>query len=332
MRFFLAVVVTCIMQTFAVAQVRPLDLGAYQGQDGAITLSPNGTQIEPYFATKALLVAQDAGLETHEAAVKWIGWVLAHQRPDGRIDRWCKKGTAEWQRCADADADDSMLSMWTQLLYRNSGDAGLPLEWQRSADLAFAYLKTLKNRWGVYYPSHKNHTPLFMDNVEIYSSFKDIGTRISRWDLGGAAAMNAQSQELANDIQCVFWSDAEGRFRPSVQKIRPAFYPDAVGQTYPWLEGMPTMQDPQQSWESWKQRYASGWLKREFDPHPWGLVALAALKLNDSATAGCWFQKSASQRGNGNWNVLEEASFQVVQSKSKSGDPNICSELVSGND
>src|SRR5947209_5596977 len=236
----------------AVAQVPPLDLSQYQSADGAITLHPGGNQVEPYFATKALLVAQDAGLDSRDAAVKWINWMLPRQRPDGRIDPWCKKPDNSWKRCGDADADDAMLAMWVQLLYRYATDQGLPLEWQQSADKALAYEKRLKERSGVYHISHKNHTPLFMDNVEIYSAFKDIGKQISRWDLNGAADMHAQSQELADAIMRVFWDEAKGVFRPSTQKSKFGFYPDAVGQTYPWLEGMATPQDPQEGWKAWK--------------------------------------------------------------------------------
>ena len=327
-KFVLAVFL--LLSAATVAQVRSFDPGQYQGPDGAITLIPNGNEVEPYFATKALLVAQDSGLDTHEAATKWIAWVLLHQRSDGRIDRWCIKKSSQWRKCRDADADDSMMALWTELLYRNAPDRGLPLEWQQSADKAFAYEKKLKSRWGVYVVSRKNQIALFMDNVEVYSSFKDIGKQLSRWDLNGAAVMQAQSQELANSIQRVFWNGAQGRFRPSTQDTRPGFYPDAVGQTYPWLAGMPTPQDPQHGWSVWKQQFAGGWLTGKYDPHPWGLVAVAALKLNDSQTASCWLHQAGAQRGNQFWNILEEATYQVVQANAAHGRGDSCSELVPG--
>lgn len=328
MRLFLQLAV-CLLCTCAVAQTRPLDLSQYQTADGGLTLGPGGTQVEPYFATKALLVAQDAGLDVRETAVKWIQWILPRQQPDGRIDRWCKKPDNTWKKCGNADADDAMLALWVELLYRYGTDQGLPLEWQQSADKALAYEKTLKQGDGVYHISHHNHTPLFMDNVEIYSAFKDIGKQISRWDLNGAAYMHAQSQELADAIQRVFWDDARGVFRPSTQKVKPGFYPDAVGQTYPWLENMPTPQDPQEGWKAWKQQYGRGWLAQSYDPHPWGLLALTALKLNDNGTAGCWLQQATARRGGAGWNILEEATFQAVQAKTNS-DVSNCNDLVPG--
>ena len=326
MRFLSSLVFACLLVATATAQVR-FDPGQYQASDGALTLSASGTQVEPYFATKALIVAQDAGLDTHDAAMKWIAWMLPRQLADGRIDRWCLKGNS-WADCGAADADDSMLALWAELLYRNAGDQGLPLEWQQSADRALAYENKLQSRRGTYYISRNKHTSLFMDNVEIYSAFKDIGKQISRWDLSGAATMHEQSQKLADAVNHVFWDPGNGRFRPSTQKSRPGFYPDAVGQTYPWLEEMPTPQDPQEGWKSWKQEYARGWLLETYDPHPWGLLALTAIKLNDLTTAGCWLQQATARRNSSNWNLLEEATFQAVQS-AVGTNPAHCSDLAS---
>ena len=329
MRYFTPVFFLLLLVSVAAAQDRTFDAGQYQSADGALTMSPNGNEVEPYFATKALIIAEDAGLNTNDAAVKWITWMLPHQRKDGRIDRWCKKADGSWKRCADADADDAMLALWIELLYRHGTDQGLPLEWQQSADKAMAYLKTLHNRWGVYYISHRNHTPLFMDNVEIYSALKEVGKQSSRWDLNSAAVMNAQAQELADAITHVFWDGGKGQFRPSTQRNKPGFYPDAVGQTYPWLEGMPTPQDPQQGWKAWKQQYARGWLMESYDPHPWGLLAVTAIKLSDTTTASCWLQQATARRGGKNWNILEEAAYQAVLFRA-SATSNSCSDLVPG--
>lgn len=330
MRSLLVGAIALFLIGTGVAQDRALDLTKYQTYDGALTLTPGGNEVEPYFATKALVVAQDAGLNTHDAALKWIAWMLPRQRKDGRIDRWCRKSSnSEFRDCRRADADDAMLALWVELLYRNASDKGLPLEWQQSADRALTYEKKLLARSGVYYISRRNRASLFMDNVEIYSAFKDIGEQLSRWDLSGAARMAADSQELAGAITRVFWDQAQGRFRPSTQKSRPGFYPDAVGQTYPWLAAMPTSQDPREGWKAWKTSYARGWLLETYDPHAWGLLALTALKLDDTNTAACWMHEAAVHRGGANWNILEEATFQAVTNKvgTNSGS---CNYLVSG--
>jgi hypothetical protein len=330
MRLLLVVLFSCLCLPGDVHQNR-FDPGPYVSGDGAITLHPNGNEVEPYFATKALLEADATGLDIRDVAQKWIAWMLPRQRWDGRIDRWCRKGSpADWHRCGSADADDSMLALWADLLYRMSGDQGPSVEWKQSADKALEYEKSLRNRSGVYHVSDKNHVALFMDNVEVYSAFKDIGKQVSRWDSGSAAMMYAQSQELASAIQRVFWDSKHGRFRASTQKNRLGFYPDAVAQTYPWLEEMPTPADPFQGWVQWKLLYGDGWLHQSYDPHPWGLVALASLKLDDVSTASCWLSLTSPDRGGPKWNILEEATFQAVQWKTGPGSAENCRDLGSG--
>ena len=66
-----------------------------------------------------------------------------------------------WRDCAAADADDSMLALWMQLLYRMAPATGMPPEWQRSVMLAANQLAKLRNRrLGVYHISQRNHVAL----------------------------------------------------------------------------------------------------------------------------------------------------------------------------
>ena len=145
-----------------------------QAPDGAMTLNSGGNYVEPYFATKALIVAQDGGLDVREAAKAWIEWVLPRQRPDGLFRRFCRVN-GEWRDCAPADADDSMLALWMQLLYRMAPATGMPAEWQRSLALSARQLAKLRNqRLGVYHISTRNHVALLMDNIEVYAALKDV--------------------------------------------------------------------------------------------------------------------------------------------------------------
>jgi len=306
----------------------------YCWPDGALVLQTNGDYVEPYFATKALVVAQDAGLDVRQSAQAWINWALAHQRPDGRFDRYCRKPGQDWKRCGPADADDSMLALWLQLLYRVAPDSGIPAEWQESVAKARAQLAKLRNnRLEVYNVSERNHVALLMDNVEVYAALKDIAAAQSRFgDEQSADATSQAAESLAAGIHRVFWDERDHWFRPSVQKNKPAFYPDAVAQVYPWLAGLPVSEDPRAGWESWRNRFGSAWLETKYDPHPWGLVALAAVKEGDESSAVCWLSHSQSLRYSSRWNVLEEAVYQGLQhwlGRQQLADATACSKVLS---
>jgi hypothetical protein len=317
------------------------DPSTFQAPDGAITLTRGGNYVEPYFATKALLVAQDGGLDIRGAAQAWIDWTLPRQRADGLFRRFCRAArnasanpntNYAWRDCAAADADDSMLALWMQLLYRMAPSTGMPAEWQRSLTLASKQLAKLRNgRLGVYHVSRLNHVALFMDNIEVYAALRDVARGQSRLHDPAAAATDARAHQLDAAIQRIFWDRRTGRFRPSMQKSRPAFYPDVVAQVYPWLADVSGPgQDPRQAWQRWRQTFGAGWIERRYDTNPWGLVALAAEKLGDAKSAACWTSQSDSLRGGNSWNVLEEAVWQSLRAhfpQAQVLDPQACSDI-----
>jgi hypothetical protein len=310
----------CGLQPVCAAAFYP---ATFQAPDGALELNPGGNYVEPYFATKALIVAQDGGLDIHEAAKAWIDWALPRQQPSGLFRRFCRandnsNATANdqfWRDCAPADADDSMLALWMQLLYRMAPASGMPAAWQHSVTLSAKQLEKLHNRrLGVYHISQRNHVALLMDNVEVYAALKDIARAQVHLHDPAAAATQARAAQLGAAIQRIFWDVHTKRFRPSMQKSRPAFYPDVVAQVYPWLADLSGPgQDSRQAWEQWKRRFGAGWIEERYDKHPWGLVAMAAEKLGDTSSAACWTSQSDAQRGSSSWNVLEEAVWQSLR-------------------
>jgi hypothetical protein len=323
---------TTEVQSSATRETPAFDPGNFQSGDGAIELNPGDNYIEPYFATKALLVAQDSGLDIRRPARAWIAWALPRQRRDGLFRRYCRKNN-QWRDCAPADADDSMLALWMQLLYRMAPDAGISAEWLRSIDLSSRQLEKLRNRrLGVYHISKRNHVALLMDDIEVYAALKDIAQAQARLHDPAAAATAARSEELQSAIERVFWDRRHHRFRASMQKSPPAFYPDEVAQVYPWLAGMRgSTQNPRQAWDQWKAQFGVGWIERRYDSHPWGLVALAAAELGDSHSAACWVSQSDALRGSSSWNVLEEAVWQGLRARLSQPevlDPQACSRFL----
>lgn len=308
----------------------------YQLPDGAISLHHHGDYIEPYFATKALLLAQEAGLDVRQPVQQWIQWLLPRQDKHGAFGRYCRKPGTDWKLCAPSDADDSMLSLWLQLLYTNAPNSGIPQEWQQSVRKAKESLDHLRNsRLGVYHISSSNHVALFMDNIEVYSALVAIARAQERFGHTDQADKTyAEAEKLNLGIKRVFWNKHAEWFRPSIQKSRSEFYPDVVAQVYPWLADLPMQSDVQtrEAWNRWRNHFANDWLDKKRDPHPWGLVAMAALKVGDDTSAACWLTRSEPLRYSTNWNVLEESAFQAVQAhlqEKEKSNPSACSEVTS---
>lgn len=315
-----------------IAEVAEFQADGFQAGDGAIVLTSGGDYVEPYFATKALIVAQDAGVNIGSAAGAWIGWTLSRQTSHGLFRRYCRSGD-RWRDCAPADADDAMLALWMQLLYRLAPVEGMPAAWRWSVARSRSQLEKLRNRrLGVYHVSRQNHAALLMDNVEVYAALKDIAQAQTRLHEPAAAETEAQALQLAKSIQRVFWDRRLKRFRPSIEKSRKAFYPDAVAQVYPWLADMTGPgQNARHAWEQWKKTFGRGWIERRYDNHPWGLVALAAEKLGDANTAACWTSQADSLRRSASWNVLEEAAWQALRahfSQPELLDPHNCTSFL----
>lgn len=297
--------------------------GPYQTHDGALLLNAGGDFVEPYFATKALLVAGDAGLDVHRAGEAWIAWMLPRQLKDGRFERFCDKRHKGWKACGHADADDSMLALWLQLLYRMSPPEGLRPEWKQSADRAEAHLFSLRRgRLHVYSISRHNHVGLLMDNAEVYSALREMAEAQRRWgDAAHAQQLSERADDLRHGIAKTFWDSRRRLFRVSTQAGgRWLFYPDAVAQTYVLLAGLSDPgEDAATTWRRWNAAYGEAWLARKEDPHPWGLLALTAAHLGDSATAGCWEYRARGLRHAAVWNILEEAAYQALAARGPAG-------------
>ncbi|MDR8105862.1 hypothetical protein KPB04_29445 [Burkholderia cenocepacia] len=292
--------------------------GLYQRPDGAITVRLNGAGIDPYFAAKALLGAEDAGLDAHRAALAWIAWLLPRQRPDGGFDRYCVK-SGQYSSCAEADADDAMMATWIELLARFAPPEGLPAAWELSLNRAAAHLDALLSKpAGVYQISSTLHVALLMDNVEVHSAFQALAAYYVRHaDAACAGPWTQRADRLASAILKVFWRGTQSGFRASTQRISDTtFYPAKVAQVFPLLSGI---QVPQQSNETiyaqWMQKYGKTWLQLAGSDYPWGLIALVAFKMNDWNTVACWHARSGPYRHGAHWNVLEEALYLAFESR-----------------
>ncbi|WP_425485216.1 hypothetical protein [Burkholderia guangdongensis] len=316
-----AIAAACFALACAASPVRAgeLDLSPlYQRGDGAITVRLHGTGIDPYFAAKALLGAEDAQLDATRAARAWIAWLLPRQRADGGFDRFCAKG-GQYASCAGADADDSMVATWIELLVRFAPANGLPADWSNSLARADAHLEALLDaKSGVYQISSTQHVALLMDNVEVHSALQAAAAYYVRHgNPERATVWRRRADRLAAAIVRVFWRGSRDGFRASTQEIGDAsFYPSKVAQIFPVLSGIRAPGESNAArYTQWMRANGPTWLQLASSDYPWGLIALVALRMNDWDTVACWHARSAPYRHGAHWNVLEEALYLSFESR-----------------
>ena len=301
----------------------PLQLAAYQGPDGAITVQRGGDLVDPYFATLALLVAHRGGLAERPAALAFIAWLLPQQGADGLFARYCGQPGGTWSTCAPADADDALLALWMALLEVESRAAPPPQSWQTSLARSSAALAALRDpASGVYRVAPGDPSALLMDNVEVETALRLMAqARVRRGELAASAALRARADGLRRAMARAFPVGPDGLIRyrrPAEAGEAPRFYPDRVAHLYPWLHGMSTRLWPGRlSYRHWMEAYRDEWLGLAADPFPWGLVALVALGRGDAAAARAWCARARPLRDGPRWNVLEEVAFQRLAASAR---------------
>jgi len=303
----------------AQAAKNTIDLSGFQRADGSISTYYKGDTVDAYFASKSLLMAADAGFNIEKPARKWIGWALKNQDEDGRIFRYEYDKNAEgWYYSENADADDALLALWIELLYRTEAKDGMPAKWQKSIKLASARLEELFNKeQGIYHISKDMPVGLLMDNMEIYAAFKAISTNAKKNGNDEISAHYAsKAKSLAQNIVKNFMSE-NGTYKISTQaRSEDDFYPDKVAQLYPVFYELPNplngKTDAPIQYKNWIKNNGEEWLNSKQD-YPWGLIAVIGLKLKNKETASCWQNRAEPFRYSARWNVMEETALQVVK-------------------
>ena len=308
-----------------------LALNGYQEPSGAITLTLGGSTVDPYFAMKALLSAQQLGMNIDQATCSFVNWLKPFQRSDGSFDRFCRSGTG-WIACQRADADDSTTALWMQLLCtvntcQPGQSGGAPSD---SFTRAQRLLESLRTRRGTYSISAELPVQLLMDNAEVYESLATCSRHFAQGGNSAQAALarrlRTQAEQLDIAVKREFWNSSSGQYRITSQaRSESSFYPDAVAQLYPLLASMPSQAGPMRgkSWlQHWYATHQAAWFSGTADNYPWGLMAMAMAveprqKLqglhnigatNESDPIERWLAMATPLRhSQQRWNVLEEA-------------------------
>jgi hypothetical protein len=306
-RFFFLFLSFTLFSRIAVA----IDLSAYQRSDGAITVHKNGVRVDPYFSMKALWAARQLGDTAPVETLAWINWALPKQDANGSFSRFCFNED-RWEACAIADADDSTLALWIELL-SEVAPRNMPAQWKQSMHRAEEHLQKLLLPSGIYRVNMNYQDGLLMDNSEIYYSLRRVAQlRKAAGDITGSQIYLKRSIALRLAMAKVFSADESKLLRWSSGTISEVkFYPHIVAHLFPLMHGMNTDKFGKMLvWEEWLQQYQSRWLGRVDDVFPWGLVALVAHKMKSPRLVYEWVEGSKTVRDSGHWSVLEESIYQ----------------------
>lgn len=287
-----------------------LVLQGYTDEAGAITVLNGGSSADPYFAMQALLLAHDNGMDVSAPAEKFADWLVPRQKPDGTFDRFCRDAAGRWASCNAADADDSLLAMWMRLLETMPQKLRSKPVWLKSHATSKAALEHLfQPSRGIYMVSPLVLHGLFMDNLEVWS------LKAQR-----KPAAPAEADKLAKAIRETFWNPVDKHFLVSTQleqrSEKQAFYPHQVAQIFPLLVDFPLLPSEAGAYyRAWMAAHRAEWLSQGKADYPWGLLAVLAMRQNDTASARCWLREAAPLRHSSRWAVTDEASFQILASK-----------------
>jgi hypothetical protein len=307
MLFMLLMLPGCIAQT-APAPDEHLPFSDFIMADGALTVFAQGDYVEPYTAIKALIIAQRLGVDVHAAAEAFADWILPFQQTNGPFPRICRSGGNRWLACGPTDADDSLAVLWCALSSEVLPEKRvLDASCQRALDNLATLWEPQKQTFRAMFGGPASY---FADNVEVMMFLQRLRTDREAFTRHVAMLEKLPSQQLMQEaLQRNYGYVPDLRLEPKNASVPPtpyAFYPYAVAPIYPMIYDLRIGAEREHDWRRWKYRYGKQWLAGSVDHFPWGLIAWAAYKAGDRASAGAWLNHSAQWKRDGRWNIIEE--------------------------
>jgi hypothetical protein len=275
--------------------------------NGALTVFPKGDYVEPYFALKALLAAHRLGVDVAPQASAFSHWLLPFQQANGPFPRICRSGAAEWLACGPADADDSLDALWCLLAAEVlPADEVLAASCVRSLQ----HLATLWNPAQQTFHAAAGSAAYFADNVEVIGALSHLrGSSAASTRFAVQLAALPGSASMLRGLRLTYGYDPNGALEPLRASMPPTpygFYPNAVAPVYLWLYDLRGGASGARYWRLWMERYGAQWLAGASDHYPWGLIAWAAYRSGDQASAQRWLDNADAWRAVGRWNIVEE--------------------------
>lgn len=277
-------------------------LEAQQLPDGAILYSAN--QINPYFANLAAIGwLQDPSKILQVEA--WMQWYIHHLNwPDynglyGTVYNYTYANRVETPTHRYDSADSSAATFLTlaEALY-NTKSAGAQAFVENTLgeyilNVTGNIVTRLQQSNGLVVAKPDYRIEYLMDNSEDYRGLEDFANlAIQAWnDPGTASWYRVHASRIRSGIERVLYIPASKLYYPYAGSPAPnlsTFYPDAVAQLYPAVQGVvPASSTPaKNSYVAFNDAWP-GWTNLSFrsqTPFPWAVVSYAAYLDGDTAS------------------------------------------------
>jgi hypothetical protein len=262
--------------------------------DGAILYSAN--EINPYFANLAAIGWLQDQSKTPQVEA-WMQWYINHLNwPDynglyGTVYNYTYSNGVETSTNSYDSADSSAATFLTlaDALY-NTGNLGARSFVENTVgeyilNVTGNIVTGLQQSNGLVIAKPDYQIEYLMDNSEDYRGLEDLANlAIRAWnDAGTASWYQAHAASIQFGIQSVLYTSTTKLYYPYAGSSAPnmsTFYPDAVSQLYPAVQGVVTASSKQakNSYIAFSNAWP-GWTNLSFSsqtPFPWAVVSYAA--------------------------------------------------------
>ena len=262
--------------------------------DGAILYSADG--INPYFANLAAIgwLHDSSKIPQVEA---WMQWYIDHVNwPDynglyGTVYNYTYANGAETSTNSYDSADSNATTFLTlaEALY-NTGNSGAQSFVQNTVgeyllNVTGNIITTLQQSNGLVFAKPDYQIEYLMDNSEDYRGLEDFANlAVQAWgDTSTSSWYQLHALSIRSGIRNVLYISSTGLYYPYAGSSAPnmsKFYPDAVAQLYPAVQGAVARSSKQakNSYTAFNKAWP-GWTNLSFSsqtPFPWAVVSYAA--------------------------------------------------------
>jgi hypothetical protein len=279
-------------------------IASRQLADGAILKSD--TEIDPYFANYAAIGwIKDARASRISDAESWINWYIGHFNwPDsqglyGTVYNYTyDPSTGVETSSGTYDSADAYAATFLQLIEAlwNTDNAGArsfikSTVGEYDFNIVGNVITDLQQSNGLVYAKPSYKVEYLIDNAEDWAGLEALANLAHRaWDDTNTQSWyQAHASNLKSGIQSVLYIPSTQLYYPSAGSSTPnmsTFYPDAVSQLWPGLQGVVTGSQANVSYSKFNEAWP-GWTTLSFgtqsNPVPWCAISYAAFLAGDIA-------------------------------------------------